>query len=402
MDLIDKLKKDFSEIYNSEPDVIIRSPGRAEIIGNHTDYNNGYALAAAITDATFAALKKRNDGKIRVISKTFKLEQPIEFSLTQIAKDDSNNWSNYVRGIVKILLNQNFSLTGADIFLTSSVPISGGLSSSAALEVAIAKGMLELHGYEIDPLKLAELCQKAENEFVGSPCGLLDQASVVFAKENNLVFLDFLPDNSKPLSQIKNIPFKINDANLSLVVIVDKNVKRELGESGYPERRKMCEESIPFWKESLGREIKSLRDITSSEFNTYKESLKTKNPKMCMRVEHIVFENERVLNSIKALNSEDYTTFGKLLTESGKSALELYELDEETPELTFIFRTGKTLPGVRGIRNMGGGFSALALALVDTNQMSQFKENLASAYSKQFAGTLNFIPFQAAEGASLC
>lgn len=390
-------KQTFKTLYGNDPEVISQAPGRAEIIGNHTDYNSGYALSAAISRKTVTMLAKRDDRTVRVASTGY-AEEPVEFSLENMQKGDHGNWLNYIKGVLLEVMKVNHDLPGMDILIDSDVPSSGGVSSSAALELSLATGILELTGTDMNPVKKAHMCQKAENgDLIGIPCGFLDQASSGLCQKDHLLFLDFQPKGDMPISEMKQIPANLQADNMTFVVIVDKDVKRNLGTSGYPARRAQCEKSVPILAEMLGKEVSSLRDVSVQEFESCKEKLETMDPVMRMRVEHIVYENQRVLDAVQALENGEMQRFGEILTASGKSALELYELDAETPELTKLVAEGRMIEGVVGVRNMGGGFSAIALALVKNDHMDTFKEKLNQAYGPG----LEYIPFLPSEGAGI-
>lgn len=391
----------FSTLFSETPTTISRAPGRAEILGCHTDYNWGYALAAGITRSTIALLNKRQDNMFSVYSNSFPLEAPLQFSVDSLMRDEIVKWPNYIKAVLRELLNQGFRIGGANILIDSTVPKSGGVSSSAALELAVAYGLLALYNYEIDVTTIALLCKTAENsDLVLSPCGFLDQGASAFAKDDGIVFMDFLPSGSSPVSAIDVIPARF-PTPCTFIIPVDPSLERQLGESGYVVRRKLCEESWPFWTKILGREIKSLRDVTYEEFEMHSDDLETYNPIMRKRVEHIITENKRVLDAITALKEQDLISFGRLLTDAGKSSLELYELDENTPQLTFLVEKGRELPGVVGMRNMGGGFSAIALALVEDAHIEVFMATLSELYQKQFGRTLEFIDFTPSNGAQV-
>lgn len=391
----------FKNLFGIEPEAIASAPGRAEILGCHTDYNWGYALAAGITRSTIALLSKREDKNFYVYSNSFPQHAPIQFSIESLTRDETVKWPNYVKAVIRELLNQGYKIGGATILIDSTVPKSGGVSSSAALELAVAYGLLALHNYQIDVTSTALLCKTAENsDLVQSPCGFLDQGASAFAKDDAIVFMDFLPSGSSPVSVIDVIPARF-ETPCTFVIPVDPTLERQLGESGYVVRRKMCEDSWSFWTNVLGREIKSLRDVTFEEFEAHKTELEKINPIMRKRVEHIITENKRVLDAITALKAQDLKTFGRLLTQAGKSSLELYELDENTPQLTFLVEKGRELPGVVGMRNMGGGFSAIALALVEDDHMEVFKATLSDLYKKQFDRPLEFIDFTPSNGAQV-
>ena len=398
---IDREVKRFRKMFGDTVEAIAQAPGRAEILGCHTDYNHGFALAAGITRNTRTLLSKRDDANIAVCSTAFPKQKIVKFSLTDITRDETVMWTNYVRAVVKELVDAGYKIGGANVLIDSTVPKSGGVSSSAALELAVAFGLLALYKQDIDRTKVALLCKTAENsDIVRSPCGFLDQGAAAFAKKDAMVFLDFLPKGNSPVSRIDLIP-AIFPVAASFVIPVDPTLERQLGESGYVVRRKMCEDSLPFWTDVLGKKIRSLRDVTRVDFETHRARLEKKNPVMRKRVEHIIYENERVLAAVEALKKKDIHTFGNLLTEAGKSSIELYELDENTPQLTFLIETGRSLQGVFGMRNMGGGFSAIGLALFAQESMAAFQKALRDAYQKKFSRTLDFIEFSPSKGADI-
>jgi len=394
-------KKRFAELFGGPARVISRAPGRAEILGCHTDYNNGFALAAGISRSIIGLFSKRTDGRICISSAAYP-GTPIAFPLNHFVRDEKNKWTNYARAVVRELMQDGSTFGGTNILIDSTIPKSGGVSSSAALELAIAYGLLALYRQKIEPLHVAALCRKAENsDLVKSPCGFLDQGTVAMAKSGKMVLFDFLPKGTSPVSKVETITTNLAKDNVSFVIPVDLTLERQLGESGYVVRRKMCEDSLPFWQNVLRRPVKSLRDVTKADFVKYRETLQKKNPVMRKRVEHIIFENDRVLDAVGALGKGDTFTFGRLLTEAGESSLELYELNENTPQLTLLVKYGRTLPGVVGMRNMGGGFSAIALALVQNDKMKSFQQALQKEYRKKFHRSLEFIEFSLAQGAEI-
>ncbi len=393
---IEQAKQLFTKLYRSNPDAIARAPGRAEIIGNHTDYNSGYALSAAITQSTLVLAKKRSDNIVHVYSVGYS-QEPSSFLLSTIEKGEHGHWLNYVKGVLDQLMKRG-DIMGVDLLIDSDVPSSGGVSSSAALELSLATAVASLYHITIEGVEKAHMCQQAENgSFIGIPCGFLDQASSGLTKKDHLLFLDFKQTGALPVSQVKQIPIDLSQFHMSFVVVVDKEVKRNLGTSGYPARRAKCEQSVPVISSIIGRDISSLQDVSIEEFENCRQQLGKEDDVMRKRVEHIVYENQRVLDTVKALQDGDIKKFGQLLTESGKSALELYELDEQTPELTLLVTKGREIEGVVGMRNMGGGFSAIALALVENDHMVPFKKQLAQEYG----APLTFLSFEPGDGAEL-
>jgi galactokinase len=363
------LKQQFNTIFNAETQVVVNSPGRAEIIGNHTDYNLGYALGCAISQSTLGLFAPSKDGEIIFRTTNARLRG-----------------DHYCQAVAAELKALNYPLTGARILVDTNFPTSGGLSSSAALELCLAYGLLTLAGQNINPEIIAPACQRAENgPLVNSPCGFLDQGVIAFAQKDRLVLLDFQPP-------VKHRLVKAELPGCSLVVAADKSVKRILGDSGYPARRRSCEAAAKV----LG--IKSLREISIADFEARKGQLE---PISRRRAEHIVYENQRVLDTVNALNNRDLIQFGQLLNRSGQSALTLYALAENTPELTDLMNTAQKLDGVLGARNMGGGFSAIILALVKNEFLAKFSLDLQAQYSRKFLGQLEFIRFTPSEGVTI-
>ncbi len=390
-----QLKQKFNEVFGQTPEVLAQAPGRAEIIGNHTDYNSGYALSAAITRMTVSAVSKRDDRVIHVYSEGYSTE-PSTFTIDDMSKGEHGNWLNYIKGVVREVMKRSNAVTGMNILIDSDVPSSGGVSSSAALELSLSTAMMHLFDISMDPVKKAYMCQQAENsDLISIPCGFLDQASSGLTKKDNLLFLDFLPSGGMPISDMKHIPIDLSKHGMTFVVVVDKSVKRNLGTSGYPARRAQCEKSVPIIAKMIGKEVHALRDIQVDEFLRVRDKLENIDPLMRMRVEHIVYENQRVLDAMDALEKGEIERFGEILTASGKSALELYELDAETPELTKLITEGRIIEGVVGMRNMGGGFSAIALALVRNQQMEAIQKSLNEVYGPG----LEYLPFVPSDGA---
>jgi galactokinase len=398
---IEKGTKLFATLFHARPDVISRAPGRAEILGCHTDYNRGLTLSAAISESTFGFFHKRKDMTVQAFSTAYP-DQPVNFNVRDETSDPDHPWGNYVRAIVAELAHEGLSMGGANILIDSTVPKSGGVSSSAALELATAYGLLALHKHDIDPMKAALLSKRAENgPLVGSPCGFLDQGTIAFAKEGGVVFMDYRPAFDAPVSEIKVIDAHIAPDTVSFVIPFDRTLERQLGQSAYVERRQTCEAGVSFFATKLERPIESLRGVTSEDFVRLREALEEHNPQMRKRVEHVVYENARVRTALLALKAGNTPAFGELLTQSGKSGLELFELDEQTPQLTFLVTFGRDLPGVLGMRNMGGGFSAVALALVEKEKRKQFRKKLSEAYTEAFDRPLEFIEFSPSQGAEI-
>ncbi|MDD3648104.1 MAG: galactokinase [Candidatus Dojkabacteria bacterium] len=393
-----RLNSKFNQIYKTKAEVGVISPGRIEIIGNHTDYNQGYAISACISNNIIALFAENNRNEIRIAS-TLYGKKVISFPISNsINKEAVQTWTNYARGIVQELVINKKRLSGTDILIDSTIPLGTGISSSAAFELAVAYGLLDLHGYQINNMKTAILAQNAENNYVGSPCGFLDQATIAFGEREGFVFLDFLPKATEPVSEVKIIKPHFSKREVGFVLVVDESTKRELGSSGYPARRKKCEESLPFWSSKLDREIKSLRFVTVEEFEKFKNELSRIDDEMRKRVEHVVYENMRVIDSLRHLIAGDAVSFGELMSQSGRSSINLYDLDEKTPELRFLLETGWGLEGVLGYRNMGGGFNATTLAMIETSYLDSFSKTMRAAYKNRFNKSLEILSFKICDG----
>lgn len=401
-------KKGFEEIFGRAADVQSFAPGRAEIIGNHTDYNMGYALAAALERGIICAAgckaSAAGAASVRVYSTNFANDKVIDFEASDRVEPSSvrGHWSNYIRGVTQYLVEHGAKLGSVDLFITSDLPLSGGVASSAALQIACMLALAHCCGFIFPgPLELALACQEVENKYVQSPCGILDQGTIAFGKARHLVLFDFLPQAKLPVGSVRTIDSELLGDENCFVIALDPGVKRQLSSSGYPARRKSCEDSLLPLGHLLGRQLSSLRDVSSEEFEGVVRKLSTNNPEIARRVQHIVTENDRVLAAVKAMRAGDSIRFGELLTESGISALDFYDLAENTPELRLLVETGRNINGVLGFRNMGGGFSANTIGYVRRAALESFKSELQSAYSKQFSGKLQFLEFTPSPGASL-
>ena len=388
----------FAAEYKEAPEVVVRAPGRAEWIGNHTDYNRGFALGGPISRSILGFFGPRRDGLVKLCSSVFPRVQ-VTFALDDQRVDSQQRWSNYARAVICRLRAEGCRLQGLNILLTSNLPFSGGNSSSAAVEAAYLVGLLELNGIVLERMRAAHLCQQAENgPLVNSPCGFLDQACVFLGERRQAVLLDFSPHAGLPASA-RSIPANLAEQGYSLVITVDPEVKRNLGDSGYPERRRMCESSLPILGKLLGRKIDSLREVAVAEFETAREKLTEQGGDiMRRRVEHVIYENARVHEAVAALARADLNNFGATLTESGRSALTLYDLAAGTPELSFLVKSQWANAKIVGARNMGGGFSAVSLALLRTADLDGFQRELGGAYQKKWGRTLSFIPFAPTNG----
>lgn len=380
---IAKLKYEFARTYDTEPELIVRAPGRVNLIGEHTDYNDGYVLPIAIDRSVLIAATMRLDRTVRLRAIDFDAQDA--FSLEHITHSEVQKWSNYQRGVASVLLERGFDLPGVDVVFSSDVPIASGLSSSAALEVGAAVMWQTLVGFALSRPELALLCQRAENTFVGVNCGIMDQFISALGQKNAAVFIDCRTLDYKPVS----IP-----AHLA-VVVMDTAKRRGLTDSAYNTRRAECEQGVHLLQEYLP-DITALRDVSVEQFERYANQL----PKnVQMRCRHIVGEDQRVLDFISASARSDTQSMGKLMNASHISLRDDYQVS--CTELDVMVEAAWRAPGVIGARMTGAGFGGCAVALVEKTQAETFVAQVAPAYEQATGLTPNLYVCQAEDGASV-
>ncbi|MFC6103665.1 galactokinase [Olivibacter domesticus] len=370
------LKQSFFDIFQHEP-LIVRSPGRVNLIGEHTDYNNGLVLPAAINKNVFVAIAKNKSNRIRLHS--LDLNDSYETSLDNIKKTEKL-WPDYILGVIEQLQLNNYAITeGFDIAFTGDIPQGAGLSSSAALECATAFALSELFNLNIPKLDIALFSQAAENQFVGVNCGLMDQFASVFGKEQHLIKLD-CADYS-----YEYIPFNTTDIK---ILLLDTQVKHSLASSAYNERRQQCEEGVRLIS-AHHPEVKSLREATESQLLTY---VKPVSQVIYNRCSYIVSEIDRLKQACEDLKKDDFSSFGKRMFETHEGLQHLYEVS--CKELDLLVELVKDNPDVLGARMMGGGFGGCTINLVKADKVEDIAKEIVSLYKKK---TGVDIPFYIAE-----
>ncbi|MCC7308125.1 MAG: galactokinase [Acidobacteria bacterium] len=357
------LEKKFTARYNTGPRTF-RAPGRVNLIGEHTDYNDGFVLPAALDFATYAACAPRNDRRVRVATLT--LEREFEFSLDDPPNDSFPAWTEYVQGIALILERSGYPLKGADILIDSDVPIGSGLSSSAALEVSIGSAFAGLNGHKVTGMELAKIGQSAEHEFAGVRSGIMDQFAAVFGKAGHALFLD-----------CRSLEYEAVPVGEAKFIICNTKVKHDLAESEYNKRRLQCEEAAAFF----GRP--SLRDVSAGDLEKRSGDL----PELLLkRARHVITENERVVNAVKALRSGDLAAFGNLMNRSHNSLRDDFEVS--CRELDIMVEIARRQPGVLGARMTGGGFGGCTINLVEAG----FHRDLISKVSSEYLAETGIEP----------
>jgi galactokinase len=354
---IENLKSKFTGKYGGNPR-IFRAPGRVNLIGEHTDYNDGFVMPCAIDFATYVAASERADRKIRVASVNFPGE--FEFDLDNPTAKIEESWARYVQGVALILERKGKRLKGADILIESNVPIGAGLSSSAALEVSTGFSLSSISGTEVEKWELAKIGQSAEHEYAGVRSGIMDQFASAFGLENHALFLD--------CRSLEWSPIPLSTAKF---IICNTKTKHELADGEYNKRRADCEEAARL----LGHE--SLRDVTLEEFDEKSKDLPERLQK---RARHVITENQRVLDAVEALKDGDLPKFGKLMNESHESLRVDYEVSSK--ELDLMVEIVRSQPGVLGARMTGGGFGGCTVNLLESDASENFIETILSEYQK--------------------
>ena len=360
------IREEFSKRFGHEPEIIVRAPGRVNLIGEHTDYNDGFVLPVAIDRYIYLAVRPAETDQVWVHSLDF--EESVSFSLDDVVFDKVHPWSNYIRGVVDSLSKKGCHLSGMEALVAGNVPQGSGLSSSAALEVATAFALDKLNSLRLGPQEMALICQKAENDFVGVKCGIMDQFISCLGVKGNALFID-----------CRSLDFRVVPINLedTVIVICNTNVKRGLVDSEYNRRREECQEGVDLLKNHLP-EIDSLRDVSVEDFNLYHDAL----PKVIgRRCRHVVYENQRVRDAVDALQEGDRTRFGELLYLSHRSLKDDYQVS--CRELDEMVEIASSIDGVCGGRMTGAGFGGCTLNLVEEDSLDRFVGHMKENYPRR-------------------
>jgi galactokinase len=352
----------FSSKYGSPPACTVSAPGRVNLIGEHTDYNDGFVLPAAINRTTAIAASPRPDHSLLIHSEN--LGATMLLDLKDLQPRKTGSWSNYPAGVAHFLLKQGISLRGATMVIKGDIPRGAGLSSSAALEVASAYAFLTLNGVTMPPLDVIKLCQKAENDFVGVKCGIMDQFISCLGKKDHALMID-----CRSLDYT-HVPFP----SAVRLIVCDTGVKRALASSEYNKRREECTAGVQFLATRIPG-IRMLRDVTAGHLMEYGELL---DPVVLKRCRHVVTENDRVARSVEALRTNDLAQFGNLMYASHASLRDNYEVS--CAELDVVVEICSTVDGVLGARMTGAGFGGCAICLVRDQNTDAVIERLQQEY----------------------
>lgn len=380
---IELARRAFSDAFAGTPRSVSRAPGRVNLIGGHVDYNYGLVLPAAVELEVAVAFAPRDDGRLRILSLEF--EQKVELDITELVPGSVDGWAAYPAGVAWAFGRAGFDVTGLDAAVAGNVPIGGGLSSSAAMEVAFALAFREVSGLEVPELELAKLGQHAENKFVGVACGIMDQVTSACARDGSALLLD-----CRSL-EILHVPLPTGVR----IVVLDSGVKRELRASEYNARRRECEEAVTRLAE-MDDEIESLRDVSPDNLQTMLRHLR---PPLQKRVRHVVGEIERVRLAAAALELGEIERFGELMFASHRSLRDDYQVSIE--ELDALVELAGAAPGVVGARLTGAGFGGCTVNVVSEGSVEVFLSHIGKGYEELFGRRPAAWVSRAAAGASV-
>jgi len=365
---LNKLWKIFKEKYTDTGLVkgAFSAPGRVNLIGEHTDYNEGFVLPVAIDKKIIMLGQLREDRLVQVFDLVYKTK--IKFSLDSLSPSKKESWANYLMGVMDEIQKAGYPLQGVNLVFTSNIPQRAGLSSSAALEVVTALTMAKLNSLEIKPLEMAHLCRRAENNFVGVACGIMDQYVSCLGQKNYALFID-CRSNDYELIPLKDPNYQI--------IICNSKVQRGLVDSEYNKRKEECKIATEFFKHKLNREIRALRDIAIDEYEKYQAQL----PEIiARRARHVISENYRVQVGVQALREGNFSAFGQLMIESHRSLKNDYEVS--CAELDLLVDLALKQEGVLGARMTGAGFGGCTVNLLKRDYVDFFKEKIKKEYKK--------------------
>jgi galactokinase len=359
--LVNKVKTNFKDKFGIEP-LLIFSPGRINIIGEHTDYNDGFVFPAAVDKGIVAAIQKSDSKKC--IAYAIDMHESIEFELDKLKPSSEGSWENYVFGVVAEIQNRNKTIGNFNIVFSGDIPSGSGMSSSAALENSVVFGLNELFNLGLTKTEMIFISQKAEHNYVGVNCGIMDQYASIFGIANNALLLDCRSIEAKPYE----IDFKDHE-----FILINTNVKHSLSDSAYNDRRSACENIASL----LG--IKALRDATETDLLKIKDKVTPENYQKAL---YVIQENDRAVKAAKAMTDGDLRTLGRLIYESHNGLSKQYKVSCE--ELDFLVDQAKLNSHVLGARMMGGGFGGCTINLIEKTETASFKIFVSEAYKNTF------------------
>lgn len=373
---------EFRKLYGSPPQILSSAPGRINIIGEHTDYNLGYVLPAALHLQNYCLLSERSDQKVCFWAENFKERD--EFVLGRISSSECQKWVNYIRGIFWVLEEEGIDLQGVNGFLWGDIPLEAGLSSSAALEVSVLNGLRALFQLDLEPIERVKLARKAENDFVGVQCGIMDQFISVFGEKDEALFLDC------ETFEFELLPLRLDKEGLRISVY-ESGIKRELASSEYNKRRDDSGQALEILKKFGARDYKGI----SLSFLDQKK--KEMDEVLFRRARHVISENQRVIEAVLALKNDDFRLLGELIFGSHESLRDDYEVS--CPELDLLYEVAREFSGCYGARLTGAGFGGSGIALVQKERIPAFRAKLLEEAERRGFVRPEFYEVEIGEGA---
>ncbi|MGX4686476.1 galactokinase [Vagococcus sp. JNUCC 83] len=382
--MLTNLRQTFLEVFEEKNDTEYFSPGRINLIGEHTDYNGGNVFPAAITIGTYGLVRQREDDVIRFYSMNFPDVGIKDIKLSELEYNEKDDWTNYPKGVIYLLKQSGYDIThGFDMLFYGTIPNGAGLSSSASIELLTGLIISDECGLNIPRLDLVKLGQKVENNYIGVNSGIMDQFAIGMGEENHAILL-----NTTTL-EYELVPAVFGKY---VIMIMNTNKRRELADSKYNERRGECEDALKQLQQHV--DITSLCDLSVAEFNQYSQYIDNEVDRK--RAKHAITENERTLEAKKALTDGDLETFGQLLNASHKSLKEDY--DVTGIELDTLVAAAQKQPGVLGARMTGAGFGGCAIALVNKDNVAEFKQSVGKEYEEKIGYAADFYEASIGDG----
>lgn len=383
--MVEQLKNKFAEVFGPEGETAVYfAPGRVNMIGEHTDYNGGHVFPCALTIGTYGVVRKRQDRKLRFYSMNFEQLGVMESSLDDLVPSKDADWTNYPKGVLWAFKERGMEVTeGFDLLLFGNIPNGSGLSSSASVEVLTGYILKDQYGFDVTNQDLALIGQYSENHFNGVNCGIMDQFAIAMGKADHAIFLD---TNTLDYTYV---PLKLDGAK---IVIACSNKKRGLGDSKYNERRSECETALAELQKVV--DIKSLGELTEEQFEANKDAIKDE--VRVRRARHAVYENQRTMQAVDALQKQDLKKFGELMNASHVSLRDDYEVTGI--ELDTLVEEAWKVEGVIGSRMTGAGFGGCTVSIVEDAAVDRFIESVGAAYKDKIGYAADFYVVQVGSG----
>lgn len=383
--MVEQLKNKFAEVFGPEGEsAVYFAPGRVNMIGEHTDYNGGHVFPCALTIGTYGVVRKRQDRKLRFYSMNFEQLGVMESSLDELVLSKDADWTNYPKGVLWAFKERGMEVTeGFDLLLFGNIPNGSGLSSSASVEVLTGYILKDQYGFDVTNQDLALIGQFSENRFNGVNCGIMDQFAIAMGKADHAIFLD---TNTLDYTYV---PLKLDGAK---IVIACSNKKRGLGDSKYNERRSECETALAELQKVV--DIKSLGELTEEQFEANKDAIGDE--VRVRRARHAVYENQRTIQAVEALQKQDLKKFGELMNASHVSLRDDYEVTGI--ELDTLVEEAWKVDGVIGSRMTGAGFGGCTVSIVEDAAVDRFIESVGTAYRDKIGYAADFYVVQVGSG----